>query len=249
MVVDLERALSLDGVSVDYHIFQRKRKWSLGGIEVFTALEDITFDVEPGEIVAVLGKNGSGKTTLLRAIGGHLRVSKGCIKTNGKVYTLSGANPGLAPDLSGKENVRLLSEVYGVPEDMRLEFENEVEEFCDLGEAYYRRYKTLSTGMAGRVGFGFTTSLDPEILLMDETLGVGDEEFRKKAEAKAKEFMERGETILLSTHSLGLAKKMCSRGIVLDSGRVSYDGDISEAIKRYLEIVNRTREGDEENDK
>ena len=94
--------------------------------------------------------------------------------------------------------------------------------------------------MAGRVGFGFTTSLKPEILLMDETLGVGDEEFRNKAEKKAMEFMEKGETIVISTHSLNLVKSMCSRGIVLDRGRVMFDGNGSDSVKYYIEkIVNK----------
>ena len=97
---------------------------------------------------------------------------------------------------------------------------------------------TLSSGMAGRVGFGFTTSLRPEILLMDETLGVGDKDFRKKAEEKAKLFMERGETILLSTHSLNLAKDMCSRGLVLKEGSLVFDGPVDEAVDKYLRCEN-----------
>ena len=143
----------------------------------------------------------------------------------------------LCEDNKTNSLVRLLSEVYGIPEAERGAFEDEVEELCELGEAYYRHYKTLSTGTAGRIGF-VTTTLNSEILLMDETLGVGDEEFRKKAEEKAKQFMMRGETILLSTHSLGLAKKMCNRGLVLESGRLVFYCGIGEAISEYLEIVN-----------
>ena len=168
---------------------------------------------------------------------GHLRPTKGTVSTRGRVYTLSGSNPGLIPYLSGRENVRLLSAAYGIPKKKRAGFISEVEDFCELGDSFDRRYNTLSTGMAGRIGFGFTTSLDPEILLMDETLGVGDEEFRKKAERKAAEFMSRGETILLSTHSLGLAKEMCPRGIVLDSGRIMFDGDINDAVSFYISKI------------
>ena len=231
-----DMAIHIEGVSVKYRIFEKSSRFSFGRVKSLKALDNISIEVNRGEIVAILGKNGAGKTTLLRAIGGHLRISNGKIVTSGRVYTLSGANPGLAPDLSGYENVRMLSKVYGIPEERRKEFQDEVEGFCELGDAYYRSYGTLSTGMGGRIGFGFTTSLDPEILLMDETLGVGDEGFRKKAEKKAKQFMERGETILLSTHSLGLAKKMCSRGIVLDSGRVIFDGEVTDAIREYMEI-------------
>jgi ABC-type polysaccharide/polyol phosphate transport system ATPase subunit len=139
--------------------------------------------------------------------------------------------------MTPRENVRILSEVYGVSRENRNDFEKEVEDFCELGEAFDRKQSTLSSGMAGRVGFGFTTSLKPEILLMDETLGVGDEHFRKKATQKAVDFMERGETIILSTHSLNLAKNMCKRGIVLIEGRMDFEGSSEDAVKFYLESI------------
>ena len=185
-------------------------------------------------MVALLGSNGAGKSTLLSAIGGSLRPSKGKIVTTGKVFTLKGANPGLVPTMSARENVNLLAKAYGVKSDEIKSFEKEIEEFCELGSAFDRNYSTLSSGMAGRVGFGFTTSLNPDILLMDETLGVGDKDFRKKAEEKALAFMQRGETILLSTHSLNLAKKMCSRGLVLDKGELVFDGPVDQAVDLYL---------------
>ena len=194
--MDRKPAIEVRDLSVDYIIHVKKSRFSVGRRKPHTALEDISFKVMPGESVAILGKNGAGKSTLLSSIGGHLRPRKGEIITNGRVYTLSGANPGMIPYLTGRENVRLLTAAYGIPKEKRNQFINEVEEFCELGDSFDRRYNTLSSGMAGRIGFGFTTSLDPEILLMDETLGVGDEEFRKKAEKKAEEFMRRGEGLL-----------------------------------------------------
>ena len=237
MELENNTAIHVDNISVNYDIFLKNKKFSLGRREKFSAISGISFTIKSGEVVALLGKNGSGKTTLLKSIGGYLRPDDGKIITKGRVYTLSGANPGLIPYISGRENVRQLSAVYGISKEEKEEFEKEVEDFCELGEAYDRQYKTLSTGMAGRIGFGFTTSLNPEVLLMDETLGVGDEEFRRKAEAKAESFMAKGETILLSTHSLGLAKKMCKRGLVLDSGKLIFDGEIESAIKKYLNLI------------
>lgn len=234
MVIEEYPAIEVRDLSVDYVVHARKRRVSLGKWISHNALNGVSFRIMPGESVAIIGKNGAGKSTLLRSIGGHLRPTKGEIHTRGRVYTLSGANPGMIPYLSGRENVRLLTAAYGIPKEEREDFISEVENFCELGNAFDRRYNTLSSGMAGRIGFGFTTSLDPEVLLMDETLGVGDEEFRKKAEKKAEEFMSRGETILLSTHSLGLAKEMCPRGIVLDAGELVFDGDISEAVSFYV---------------
>ena len=237
MAINRNPAIEINDLDVDYVIHSRKRRLSLGKWIHHNALNGVTFRVNQGESVAILGRNGAGKSTLLKTIGGHLRPSKGKILTRGRVYTLSGSNPGMIPYLSGRENVRLLSAAYGIPRQNRQDFISEVEDFCELGNSFDRRYDTLSTGMAGRIGFGFTTSLDPEILLMDETLGVGDEEFRKKAEKKATEFMSRGETILLSTHSLGLAKEMCPRGIVLDSGKIMFDGGINDAISFYIESI------------
>ncbi len=237
VVIDDSIAISVDSLSVEYNVYVRK-KLKFGKVKPILALDNISFDIMKGECVAILGKNGAGKSTLLDTIAGRLRPKIGSVNTEGKVYTLSGANPGLIPILSGRENVRMLAEVYGIEKEKIPDFESEVEQFCELGEAFDRPYNTLSSGMAGRIGFGFTTSLIPEILLMDETLGVGDEEFRKKAEKKAEKFMQRGETILLSTHSLGLAKKMCKRGIVLDQGILQFDGEIEKAIKKYLSIIN-----------
>lgn len=237
MVLEEDIVISIKDLSLEYSVFQRSGVFSTGKKTVIRALSGISMEIRRGENIAILGANGAGKSTLLGAIGGSLRPSSGEITTKGRVFTLKGANPGLVNTMTPRENVRILSEVYGVPKENRDDFEREVEDFCELGEAFDRKQSTLSSGMAGRVGFGFTTSLKPEILLMDETLGVGDEHFRKKATQKAIDFMERGETIVLSTHSLNLAKNMCNRGIVLIEGRMAFEGGSKEAVKFYLETI------------
>ncbi len=237
MVVD-GLSVSVQNVSVKYLTFNREKWYSLGSMSGIEAIKDVSFEVSRGDSVALLGKNGAGKSTLLSAIGGYLRPEKGRIETRGRVFTLKGANPGLIPNISSRMNVRLLAPIYGITESELAQFEDEVEKFCELGDAYDRQYKTLSSGMAGRVGFGFTTSLKPQILLMDETLGVGDENFRKKAQLKAESFMKRGETLILSTHSLNLAKRLCRRGLVLDEGKIVFEGDVEGAVETYLQINN-----------
>jgi teichoic acid transport system ATP-binding protein len=236
MVLNDNNVITVRDLSVTYHSRPKgfKRKGSNKDVQ---ALKSISFRLKKGEIVAILGRNGSGKTTLLQAIAGEIKPESGSIHTEGRVYTLRGADPGLVRHISARENVKMMSSIYGISEEERESFEDGVEEFCELGDAYDRDFSTLSSGMAGRVGFGFTTSLKPEILLMDETLGVGDVVFRKKAEKKSMEFMERGETILLSTHSLNLAKTICRRGLVLEEGELIFDGSSEDAVAKYLEII------------
>ncbi len=234
--LDLDLAIEIRELSIRYRSSQSGFLRSKAEDEVL-ALSGVSIEIRKGEVVALIGKNGAGKSTLLSAVGGHLRPESGTIETTGKVYTLKGSNPGLIPHISPRENVRIMSRIYGIPDDEVAGIEEEVEKFCELGDAYDRKYSSLSSGMAGRVGFGFTTSLNPQILLMDETLGVGDAIFREKAMKKAMDFMEKGETILISTHSMNLAKEMCSRGIVLDEGRVVFDGPSEEAVGFYVENI------------
>ena len=238
MVIDDNTVISIQDISLEYSIFQRSGIFSKGERKKVQALKSISLDIKKGENLAILGANGAGKSSLLGVIGGMLRPSSGKVVTKGRVFTLKGANPGLINSITPRENIRILSEVYGVPKNEIIDFEREVEEFCELGDAFDRKQSTLSSGMAGRVGFGFTTSLNPEILLMDETLGVGDENFRKKATQKAIDFMERGETIILSTHSLNLAKNMCTKAIVLEQGEMVFYGKSKDAVEYYLASIN-----------
>ena len=237
MVLNEDIVISIKNLSLEYSIFQRSGIFSRAKKKTVMALQSINLEIRKGENIAILGANGAGKSTLLGVIGGMLRPSSGEVITKGRVFTLKGANPGLVNTLTPRENIRILSEVYGVSKENRNDFEREVEDFCELGDAFDRKQSTLSSGMAGRVGFGFTTSLNPEILLMDETLGVGDENFRKKATQKAVDFMERGETIILSTHSLNLAKNMCNKGIVLIKGKMEFCGNSEDAVQYYLDSL------------
>jgi len=237
MVLEKSNAIDITDFSVNYHIFKRSRKKPLGDFENFNALKNLEISIKDGEIVALLGRNGAGKSTLLKCIAGLLRPSKGKIVTKGRVILLAGADPGFIPQLTGRQNVIELALAYGISKKELPKFIESIEEFADIGEAFDRNFSGYSSGMRGKVGFGFITALKPDILLMDETLGVGDREFRKKAAKRLEEFIERSGTVIISTHSLGLAKDICSRGIVLDKGNIIIDSDAEEAISYYINMT------------
>ncbi len=230
--------VEIDNLLVDYQEFERSRRKPMGMMKPFTAIKGISAEICSGEIVALLGRNGAGKSTLLKCISGFLRPSSGIVKTSGRVFLLAGADPGLIPALSGRKNATELGVSYGVKKEEIGSFVDSVEEFASLGDGFERSVKGYSTGMRGKLGFGIITALNPDVLLIDETLGVGDREFKAKAQLRLRAFIERTGTVIISTHSLGLAKELCSRGIVLDYGEIIFDGDIELAIKEYTDLTN-----------
>jgi len=231
-----EISILVDKLTVRYLEIKRSILHPSGTAQEVIGLENISLNIKKGEIIALIGKNGAGKSTLLNTIFGKIRPTKGNLKTFGRVIMLSGINAGFDNESTGRKNIIELSKAYGVPIGEISDLVEDVIDFSELGEAIDRNYKGYSTGMKGKLGFGFITSLSPEILLIDETLGVGDARFRAKAQDRLKKFIQRSNTVLISTHSLGLAKEMCSRGIVLDKGKLIFDGDIDEAIKNYINI-------------
>lgn len=201
------------------------------------ALKKINFSINRGEVMALVGRNGSGKSTLLKTIAGQIRPTSGSIKTNGRVILLAGVNPGFNPDISGRSNLYDLSLAYGVEENEVEDFVESVMEFADLGSAIDRRLRGYSSGMEGKLGFGFITGLKPDVLLIDETMAVGDEEFRIKAQKRIRDFVRKSGCAIISTHSLGMAREMCNRGIVLNKGILVEDGEIEEAMLAYRKII------------
>jgi len=230
-------SVSIQDLSLEYHDFIRTKNTPWGVITPFKSLNSLSLIINEGETVALLGRNGAGKSTLLKCIGGLIRPAKGKIITNGRVILLAGVDPGFLPNLTGRQNILELGMAYGIKPKLLIEFSNTIEEFANLGEAYDRRFGGYSTGMRGKLGFGFITALEPSILLIDETLGVGDVEFRKKAQIRLKKFIKNSGTVIISTHSLGLAKELCSRGILLDKGKLVIDGDINDVIDKYSSMT------------
>lgn len=199
----------------------------------FKALEIDDFRINEGEIVALMGHNGAGKSTLINAIAGKMRPGNGSITVQGTTVHLSSVNPGFDPNLSSRQNLLWLSKIYGCDSDSVI---SSVEDFSDIGEAFDRPIRTLSGGMRGRVGFGFATSLKPQILLIDEVLGVGDPSFKAKATKRLEEMMRNTGIVLISTHSVGLVNSIASRVAVLENGLLIHDGDVSEGLALYSSI-------------
>ncbi len=222
--------ISISGLKVAYDGLKVKGTYSFPRKTTFVALEIDQLEVREGNVVAILGHNGAGKTTLLNALAGKLRPREGLIKTHGTNIHLSGVNPGFAPHLSPRQNLSWLSKIYDANPKQII---SEVESFSELGEAFDRPVRTLSGGMRGRVGFGFATSLEPDILLIDEVLGVGDPSFKAKATNRLEKMMERTGIVLISTHSVGLVKSIATSALVLSKGKVVHNGNVDEGLNLY----------------
>jgi len=222
--------IQFDAVSVEYHGY--KIRSLLRPLEKmsFLALKEIELKIEAGETIAIMGHNGAGKSTLLRVMAGHLRPLSGNVKVIGKTLLLAGVNPGFENSFSPRQNLSWLSKAYGAePGETVLS----VEKFADIGGGFDRPVSTLSTGMKGRVGFGFATSLNPDILLIDEVLGVGDPSFKSKATDRLKEMIRSTGAVVISTHSVGLVRELASRVIILENGRIIHDGDVQLGLDMY----------------
>ena len=226
-------SIKLDDICLDYNAIRQKTLISIPRSFKHRALSNVNLTVSQGETLAVMGHNGAGKSSLLNLIAGRIRPAMGSVETSGKIVHLAGVNPGFDPLLSPRQNIKWLSGIYG-SDSSRLE--SEVEEFSDIGEGFDRPIKTLSTGMRGRVGFGFATSLEPDILLIDEVLGVGDPSFKAKALQRLKQMIRKSGIVLISTHSGGLVKEICSRCIILENGCITHDGDVNDGLEIYNQL-------------
>lgn len=238
MVLRDDEVFLVESLSVDY----KEQKGGLFGLssksKYIRALDGINLRINEGQIIALIGKNGAGKSTLLRALTGLVRPSQGKITSRGRVILLAGTDPGFDLDASGRSNIRDLAVAYGLDDIEVDSFCQEIIDFSGLSSVIDRNVRGYSSGMRGKLGFGFITGLKPDILLIDETLGVGDAEFREKAQSRLVDFVNISKTVIISTHSFGLAKKLCNSGILLESGKLSFFGEIEDSMKAYRKILN-----------
>jgi ABC-2 type transport system ATP-binding protein len=202
--------------------------------EHFRAVNDVSFTVEQGESIGLMGLNGSGKSTLLKLINGVMRPDAGRILTRGRIAGLIATGAGFQPQLSGRDNLFLNGAILGMSErEIKRKFD-EIVDFADIGKFLETPVSHYSSGMFARLGFAIAIHVDADIFLADEVLAVGDKPFKKKCMAKMQEIRQQGTTIFYVSHASSSVRAMCDRVLVLESGHLNFDGSVEEGI-HYLQ--------------
>lgn len=228
----------VDAVSAPIRNYKRIRRLGASkhdGKESFWALKDVSFDAYEGDVLAIIGKNGAGKSTMLKILSRITRPTAGYIKLSGRVAALLEVGTGFHPELTGRENVFMNGTILGMSNrEVRSKFD-EIVEFSGVSRFIDTPVKFYSSGMKVRLGFAVAAHLDPEILIVDEVLSVGDSEFQKKAIGKMQKVTKgEGRTVLFVSHNLRAVSQLCNRAILLKDGVLAADGEVGEIIQQYL---------------
>jgi ABC-type polysaccharide/polyol phosphate transport system ATPase subunit len=233
-------AIEIDHVSKRFRLFREKPSSlkarlisSRSRAEDFWALKDVAFEVREGESLGLIGHNGSGKTTLLKVVAGILRPTEGIVRTRGRMAALLELGAGFHPELTGRENVYLNASFLGLTRKDTDAVYEDIVAFAEIEDFMDNQVKFYSSGMLVRLGFAVAVHVDPEILLVDEVLAVGDKRFRNKCLKRIEELLGRGTTLFLVSHSEGNLLKYCERGLYLESGEMRADGPIADVIEQY----------------
>jgi ABC-2 type transport system ATP-binding protein len=243
--------IDVDHVSKDFtvHVAKSLRERLVStwrdsrGKSRFRALNSVNLTIRAGETVGLVGHNGSGKSTLLKVIGGIIEASEGSVSYRGRLAALLELGAGFHPDLTGRDNVYLNASVLGLSTEYTDSVFDDIVAFSGLSSQFIdTQVKFYSSGMYVRLAFAVAVHSDPEILLVDEVLAVGDERFQVKCLAKIREFQEQGKTIVLVSHSAEQVADVCSRAVVLENGNVIYDGDVAMGIRALRDSYEHSRE-------
>ncbi len=236
--------IKIDNLCKDYKMFSRKKDRLLETIlpwyekhGTFSANKDINLEVRKGEVLGILGKNGAGKSTLLKMVTGVVVPTSGTISIKGKVSSLLELGTAFNPELTGYDNIYQHGQVMGLSNKEIKEKEKEIIEFADIGDHLYQPVKTYSSGMFARLAFACAINVDPEVLIVDEVLSVGDMAFQLKCFKKFEQFKKSGKTILFVTHSISDVVKNCTRTIIIDKGRKIFDGNVKDGIELYKKMI------------
>jgi ABC-type polysaccharide/polyol phosphate transport system ATPase subunit len=202
----------------------------------FEALKGVSFSIGDGEVVGIVGRNGSGKSTILKIMAGVYRPTAGTVKVSGKVAALIELGAGFHAELTGRENTLINGLLLGLSKREIRERERQITDFAELGDFIDSPIKQYSSGMYMRLAFAIATEVDPDILLIDEILAVGDAAFQQKCMARIDDFRRRGKTIIFVSHDAVSVRKICQRVLLIDEGRVVLDGPSDQVVARYEEL-------------
>lgn len=228
----------------EYKMFERKKDRLLETIlpkyqkhSVFRAMDNLNLELHKGEILGILGRNGAEKSTLLKMITGVVVPTSGKIEINGKISSLLELGTAFNGELTGIENIYQHGQVMGLSNEEIKEKEQEIIEFADIGDHIHQPVKTYSSGMFARLAFACAINVDPDILIVDEVLSVGDMAFQLKCFKKFEQFKEKGKTIIFVTHNINDVMTNCNRVIILENGKKTFDGGVKEGVNRYKKII------------
>ena len=229
----------------EYKMFARKKDRLMETIfpnivhkhGTFKAMDNLHLEIKKGEVLGVLGKNGAGKSTLLKMITGVVIPTSGTIEVNGKVSSLLELGAAFNPDLTGVENIYQHGQVMGLTNEQIESKKQDIIDFADIGEHLYQPVKTYSSGMFARLAFACAINVEPDILIVDEVLSVGDMAFQLKCFKKFEQFKKEGKTILFVSHSVGDILRNCTRTVILENGKKIFDGDVKTGVDKYKKIM------------
>ncbi|HNZ15348.1 MAG TPA: ABC transporter ATP-binding protein [Anaerolineaceae bacterium] len=247
MPTESKPAIILENVSVRYRLPSERigtlKEYAIRLLQrrlkhrEFWAIKDLDLNIQQGEVFGIVGDNGAGKSTLLKVISKVLRPTTGRVRIYGKIAPLLELGAGFHPELSGRENVFLNGALLGYSHDEMNQVFDEIVEFSELAEFIDAPIRTYSSGMYARLGFAVATAHQPEILIVDEILSVGDEAFQRKCTDRIAGFRENGATVLMVSHNLDLIAGMCNRAAWLDHGKLIHIGNAEEVVAKYREGV------------
>ncbi len=232
--------IRFDHVTKEYKLYKSERARFKGLFsdkvphKINKAVNDMSFEIRRGDAVSLIGRNGAGKSTILKIITGVTYPTAGEVEVNGKISALLELSAGFDANFTGRENIYLKCELMGFTKEEIKRLEPAIIEFADVGDYIDQPLRSYSSGMKARLGFAISVNVNPDILIIDEALSVGDKRFRKKCTERVREIMSGDDiTLLFVTHSLDAAMDFCKRGIVLEKGVKLFDGEINEAIDFY----------------
>ena len=233
-------SIQLEGITLHFpkqrNIFQILVDFFKKKERKFTALSGIDLEIQQGEVIGIIGRNGSGKSTLLRVISGIYPPDEGTVHAAGDISLLAGLGTGFSAHQTGRENALLYGSILGHSENEMLAKLGEIIEFSELGAFIEEPLRTYSAGMKARLGLAVASAINPNILLIDEVLGVGDPNFREKSKKKILDMVQGASTVVIVSHSFGLMTDICDRVVLMDKGKIVAEGDPQACIKAYYDL-------------